>query len=145
MIKLKDLINESDLGYTTKKGKTIKVVHKTSGKELVVVDTPPVRKKYKRLGFDVVGETVTEAKKYKLGDQWSKDFDYEGILNWGMRAELRMSEQELLALFKSYEDVNYHKASAPLWDALVALKKDDKSKAKSLLKKFNALSKREFG
>ena len=144
MIKLKDLINESDLGYTTKKGKTIKVVHKTSGKELVVVDTPPVRKKYKRLGFDVVGETVTEAKKYKLGDSWSKDFDYVGMLKWGMSVDWRTDEERLLLLHHSLEDVNYHNIAAPLWDAMVALKTDNESKAKSLLKKVNALSKKEF-
>ena len=144
MIKLKDLINESDLGYTTKKGKTIKVVHKTSGKELVVVDTPTVRKKYKRLGFDVVGETVTEAKKYKLGDSWSKDFDYVGMLKWGMSVDWRTDEERLLLLHHSLEDVNYHNIAAPLWDAMVALKTGKKSKAKSLLKKVNVLSKKEF-
>ena len=62
MFKLKDLINEDDLGYTTKKGKTIRAVHKTSGKEIVVIDNPASRKRLKRMGFNVVGETVTEAK-----------------------------------------------------------------------------------
>ena len=39
------LFKESDLGYTYKKGKTVKVKHKKSGKELVIVDKPDVRKK----------------------------------------------------------------------------------------------------
>ena len=51
---------ESDLGITTKKGKTVKAVHKTSGKEIVVVDTPSSRKKLKRMGFSVK-ESVNEA------------------------------------------------------------------------------------
>jgi len=87
---------------------------------------------------------INEARKYKLGDQWRNDFDYEGMLKWGMRADLRMSEEELLALFNSYEDVNYHTVSKPLWNAMVELKKGNKSKAKSLLKKFNQLSKDEM-
>ena len=89
-------------------------------------------------------DLLTEDRKYKLGDKWSNDFDYRGMLKLGMRADLRMSEKELLALFNSYEDVNYHKESVPLWNALIALKKGDKSKAKSLLKKFNKLSKKAY-
>ena len=44
-------IRESDLPTTTKKDKTVTVVHKTSGKELVVTDTPSTRKKYKRMNY----------------------------------------------------------------------------------------------
>ena len=101
----------------------------------------PLKEMLKKIGG---GHLLNEARKYKLGDMWRKDFDYEGMLKWGMRADLWMSAEELLALFDSYEDVNYHKASKPLWDALVELKKDNKSKAISLLKKFNKLSKKEL-
>ena len=55
------VFKESDLGITTKKGKTIKAVHKKSGKEIVVVDTPSSRKRLKRMGFKV--ESVNEAVK----------------------------------------------------------------------------------
>ena len=44
-------VRESDLPTTTRKDKTITVVHKTSGKELVVKDTSSARKKYKRMGY----------------------------------------------------------------------------------------------
>ena len=37
-------VNEDDLGLTYKKGKTVKVKHKTSGKSIVIVDKPNVRK-----------------------------------------------------------------------------------------------------
>jgi len=53
-------IKESDLGLTYKKGKTVKVKHKTSGKELVVVDKPAVRKEYEKIGY--FAESVNEAK-----------------------------------------------------------------------------------
>jgi hypothetical protein len=44
-------VNESDLGLTYKKGKTVKVTHKKSGKELVIIDKPNVRKEYEKIGF----------------------------------------------------------------------------------------------
>ena len=52
-------IKESDLGLTYKKGKTVKVKHKTSGKRLVVVDKPSVRKEYEKIGY--FAESVKEA------------------------------------------------------------------------------------
>ena len=52
MIKLKDILKEVDMGPISSKGeKTIKIKHKTSGKTLVVVDTPASRKKYTRMGY----------------------------------------------------------------------------------------------
>ena len=54
-------LKESDLGLTYKKGKTVKVKHKTSGKRLVVVDKPAVRKEYEKIGY--FAESVDEMKK----------------------------------------------------------------------------------
>ena len=53
--------NEADLGLTYKKGKTVKVKHNKSGKEIVIVDKPNVRKEYEKIGFFAEGE-VDEAK-----------------------------------------------------------------------------------
>ena len=67
MIKFKEILKESDLGLTYKKGKTVVVVHKTSGKEIVIVDKPAVRKEYEKIGFFAEG-VITEAgidKSYK--------------------------------------------------------------------------------
>ena len=44
---------ESDLPITTKKGKTVRAVHKKSGKEIVSVDNPSTRKILKKMGFVV--------------------------------------------------------------------------------------------
>ena len=50
MIKLKDLIKE--VGPKSNKGEeTIPIKHKTSGKELVIVDTLKNRKKYTKMGY----------------------------------------------------------------------------------------------
>ena len=60
MVKLKESVNESDLGLTYKKGKTVKVTHKKSGKELIIIDKPNVRKEYEKIGFFAEG-TVNES------------------------------------------------------------------------------------
>jgi len=65
--KVKESINESDLGLTYKKGKTITVTHKKSGKELVIIDKPNVRKEYEKIGF--YAESIKEGTfgKYDTG------------------------------------------------------------------------------
>ena len=77
--------SESDLPITTKKQKVIQVKHKTSGKELIVVDTPKWRKKYKQMGF-VVQESVNEVERdykdeYKKFQSSSKAKKYRAELN----------------------------------------------------------------
>jgi|GEM_PF-3486122 hypothetical protein len=52
-------LNESDLGLTYKKGKTVKVTHKKSGKELVIIDKPNVKREYEKIGYFAEG-TVNE-------------------------------------------------------------------------------------
>ena len=76
LIRMTESISESDFPTTTKKGKTVTVVHKKSGKELVVVDKPHVIKKYKRMGY-LVSESINEAN-FRQGDKFElgKDLDY---------------------------------------------------------------------
>jgi hypothetical protein len=49
-------VNESDLGLTYKKGKTVKVTHKKSGKELVIIDKPNVKREYEKIGYFAEGQ-----------------------------------------------------------------------------------------
>jgi hypothetical protein len=49
-------VNESDLGLTYKKGKTVKVTHKKSGKELIIIDKPNVKKEYEKIGYFAEGQ-----------------------------------------------------------------------------------------
>ena len=49
------MYKEADLGLTYKKGKTVKVKHKTSGKSLIIIDKPNVRKEYEKIGFFAEG------------------------------------------------------------------------------------------
>jgi len=58
LIKKFPFLKEADLGLTYKKGKTVKVKHKTSGKSIVIVDKPNVRKEYEKIGY--YAESVNE-------------------------------------------------------------------------------------
>jgi hypothetical protein len=49
-------INESDLGLSYKRGKTVKVTHKKSGKELIIIDKPNVKKEYEKIGYFAEGQ-----------------------------------------------------------------------------------------
>ena len=49
-------VNEADLGLTYKRGKTVKVTHKKSGKELVIIDKPNVKKEYEKIGYFAEGK-----------------------------------------------------------------------------------------
>ena len=59
-IEFGESVNESDLGLTYKKGKTVKVTHKKSGKELVIIDKPNVKREYEKIGYFAEG-TVNES------------------------------------------------------------------------------------
>ena len=47
-------------------------------------------------------------KAYELGDMWSNDFDYVGMLKAGAQATYEMGLDALQELYASFEDVNYH-------------------------------------
>ena len=74
---LNESIKEADLGLTYKKGKTVKVTHKKSGKELVIIDKPNVKREYEKIGY--YAESVDEAKKrdYKAEYQARKSTYYD--------------------------------------------------------------------
>ena len=52
----KESVKESDLGLTYKKGKTVKVTHKKSGKELIIIDKPNVKREYEKIGYFAEGQ-----------------------------------------------------------------------------------------
>ena len=66
----KESVKESDLGLTYKKNKTVKVKHKTSGKRLIIVDKPAVRKEYEKIGY--FAESINEIKMYSNADAIKK-------------------------------------------------------------------------
>jgi len=68
--------------------------------------------------------------KYTLGAMWSKHFDYEGMLKAGMKVKVSDGPIKLRKLFDSFESVNYHTPSAPLWDAIQLIKDGKPASAK---------------
>ena len=74
---------------------------------------------------------------YKLGDKWSNDFDYTGMLEMGAKAKMSMGAKKLQSLFDSFEDVNYHSEASPLSFAIDEIKDGNKAEAKRLMKEFN--------
>ena len=74
---------------------------------------------------------------YKLGDTWSRTFDYDGMLEKGTEASVKWSIEDLEKLYTSFEDVNYHKEAGHLWAAIQELKKGYTSIAMVDLDKFN--------
>ena len=73
--------------------------------------------------------------KFKIGDRWSRDFDYTGMLKAGAKAKVSDGHVKLEKLFRSFEDVNYHRISEPLWDAIELIEK--RKPASTKLKTFN--------
>ena len=59
-------IKEGNVGISTKKGKTIELTHKKSGKEIVVVNNPSVLKKYAKMGYliSMPEQKLTEGPKF---------------------------------------------------------------------------------
>jgi len=73
-------------------------------------------------------------KKYKLGDKWSEDFDYDGMVNQGLLAGVNWSIKDLKLLHQSFESVNYHNHAKLLDLAIKAMEKGDTALAKNHFK-----------
>lgn len=80
---------------------------------------------------------VTEAKKFKPGDKWSSDFDYEGMLKYGLKVNEKTPIKMLNKLFDSATDVNYHTPFRNLGIAIDWIEDGDKAGAKDYIKNFH--------
>ena len=88
------------------------------------------------------------ARKYKLGDKWSEDFDYDGMVEYGRTIDTKTSEKTIEKYADSLEDVNYHTLAKPLFDLEVAMCGDKEKIKRHFLVNFRrTLSKQlvEFG
>jgi len=83
-------------------------------------------------------------RKYKLGDKWSSDFDYEGMLEMGANATIDMGLEALQKLYNSFEDVNYHSENEWLGYAIEELEDGSKKEAEKWLKKFNEVCREQI-
>ena len=126
-------VNESDLGLTLKKGKTIKVTHEKSGKELVIIDKPNVRKEYEKIGYFAEGscgygidgkvgsqpagphlikkkkkkvdESVNERRQYKSGSQ-EMNFIVQQLVKYGNTKSdaIKMTQKHYNNVLKRYKE-----------------------------------------
>ena len=89
-------------------------------------------------------ESITEAKKFKPGDMWSNDFDYEGMLKFASKVNVNTPIKTLNALFDSATDVNYHTPFRNLGIAIDWIEDGDKKGAKDYFKMFKDDIKKEM-
>ena len=82
------------------------------------------------------GQEDKVVKAFKPGDMFSKEFDYEGMLEYGLKVRLNTPLQTLQALFDSFEDVNYHSEGSHLSYAIDAIQEKDKAEALDHLRNF---------
>ena len=82
------------------------------------------------------GKADKIVKPFKPGDAWSDDFDYEGMLEAGLKVRLNTPLATMEALHGSFEDVNYHSENKHLRAAIDAIAKEDKSEALDHLRNF---------
>ena len=73
-------------------------------------------------------------KTYELGDAWSDDFDYAGMLKAALKIRLNTPMKVMQQIYDSFEDVNYHRENRHLHAAMDALKNNNKEEAAQHLK-----------
>ena len=74
---------------------------------------------------------------YKLGDKFSKDFDYDGMVRMGLSMDENSDVEDLQALYNSFEDVNYHSEIQNLGLAIDALRDGEREEAEIFIGDFN--------
>jgi len=82
---------------------------------------------------------VNEAKKFKPGDMWSNDFDYDGMLKYALTVNHKTPLKTLNKLHASATDVNYHTPFSGLGNAIDWITDDgaNSSKGKDFMKQFH--------
>ena len=75
---------------------------------------------------------------YQIGSGWTNDFDYEGMLNAGLKTGVDNDIELLKKLAEDYTDVNYHREAAHLYDAIEALEEGAIKEASMFFGDFHA-------
>jgi len=77
------------------------------------------------MAVDMVKKGIKEITHYQLGDRWSPNFDYKGMLKAAADLSVSSSEESMQNISDSFEDVNYHRENDHLQDAIEAKKEND--------------------
>lgn len=83
-----------------------------------------------------LAEGKLNEEKYTPGSGWTKDFDYDGMLNLALTLDASSPMDLLLKVSDDLEDVNYHRENSYLTDAIDAIKDGDRAEAKIAINKF---------
>ena len=75
---------------------------------------------------------------YQIGSGWTNDFDYEGMLNAGLKTRAEDDIEKLKAIFEDFTDVNYHREAEHLSYAIDAIEIGDMMEAEGKLSDFHA-------
>ena len=90
--------------------------------------------------FDVnESADINEAKKFKPGDKWSNDFDYDGMLKYALKVNHKTPLKTLQKLHDSATDVNYHTPFSGLGNAIDWITDDgvNSQEGKDFMKQFH--------
>ena len=74
---------------------------------------------------------------YQIGSGWTNDFDYEGMLNAGLKTRAEDDIEKLKAVFEDFTDVNYHREAEHLSYAIDALEDGDAFEAEGKISDFH--------
>ena len=127
-------VKEGNVGISTKKGKSIELTHRKSGKEIVVTNTPSTLKKYAKMGYLISmpeGKLTESGILYRAG---VKKYGKEGMRKIQQAAGKRKSHAAIGAIKDKYEkgkkdEGKLNEAQEPLWthetvkDAVKQIKK----------------------
>ncbi len=81
---------------------------------------------------------------YELGQGYSSDFDFEGLLRTALRANTSWGIEALKKLHYSFEDNNHHTLGRPLWEAVKSLQLGAEPSAKLHLHEFHEAVQQEL-
>ena len=84
-------------------------------------------------------ENIDEAKKFKPGDMWSNDFDYDGMMKYALKVNHKTPLKTLQKLHDSATDVNYHTPFSGLGNAIDWITDDgvNSQEGKDFMKQFH--------
>ena len=82
---------------------------------------------------------ITEGKKFKPGDKWSNDFDYDGMMKYALTVNHKTPIKTLTKLHDSATDVNYHTPFRGLGNAIDWITDDgvNSQEGKDFMKQFH--------
>ena len=88
--------------------------------------------------FNELGESMNEAK-FKPGDKWSNDFDYDGMMKYALKVNHKTPLKTLQKLHDSATDVNYHTPFSGLGNAIDWITDDgvNSQEGKDFMKQFH--------